>query len=371
MKKKHNKHALLNRPNMGEWGRSEYALLGTTCDSIHSIVSELYLLISPVLKVAYIDASHSEDDYSNEQLISYTSHEKHIELRNQKSQDKYTNRLLFNDSDIQLINGNHFDASQQIVILDNRKKESLSKKTHKLTNIKYVITTEEQKEIWPFLKQYITPDTQLLSFTELETVANSLIKEFTNTIPLNGLVLAGGKSQRMGFDKSTIDYHGDTQVNHVSKLLKPYCQEVFVSLRSEQDDTFAIERINDSFSGFGPMGGILSAFQKDTNAAWLTIATDLPFVNDKAIKQLIELRDRTKIATCFIRSDQEFPDPLFTIWEPKAYQHLLSFLSIGYSCPRKVLINSDVKVIPIEDDTILTNVNDQDQLQAAKQLLDK
>ena len=369
--KKHNKHALLNRPNMGEWGRSEYAILGTTCDSIHSIVTELYQAISPSLKVAYIDASHTEDDYANEQLITYTSHEKHIEVRKQISQDKYNNRLVFNDSDIQLINGNHFDAAQQIVILDNKKKESLSKKTHKLTNVKYVISTEEQQEIWQFLKPFVTPDTQLFSFSELSTVANSLVSEFKNKIPLNGLVLAGGKSQRMGFDKSTIDYHGDSQVNHVSSLLSTYCENVFVSLRSDQQDDFKIERINDSFSGFGPMGGILSAFQKDTNAAWLTIATDLPFVNDHAIKQLIDQRDRTKIATCFIRSDQEFPDPLFTIWEPKAYQHLLSYLSIGYSCPRKVLINSDVKVIPIEDDKVLTNVNNQEQLEAAKQLLNK
>ncbi len=366
--KKHNKHALLNRPNMGNWGRSEYAILGTSCDKITAFVRAINNYIEPHLRVGYMDASHSSDSYENDRMISNTLHDNHVEMRRYEPDNTYNNRILLNDSDIQLINGNHFLAEQQIVILGS-KEESLSKKTDRLSNLRYIISTSEQEEPWSFLHPFIKANTEIISTDNLDMLAKKLIAKFNNKIALNAIILAGGKSQRMGFDKSTINYHGDTQVNHLSTLLKDVCDNVYVSLRPDQDNEFDIPRIDDRFSGMGPLGGILSAFQSNTNSAWLTIATDLPFVDEDSINRLLKERDRSKIATCYIRSDSEFPDPLFTIWEPKAYQHLLSFLSMGYACPRKVLINSDVKVLQIKNDIILTNVNTEGDLKIAKRQL--
>lgn len=186
---------------------------------------------------------------------------------------------------------------------------------------------------------------------------------------MNGLVLAGGKSTRMGSDKAQINYHGQRQVDYLHALLQQKCIDVFVSVRAEQSNEYSIPVIEDSYSNFGPLGGILSAFRHDPNRAWITIATDLPFVSETAIDELINQRDKSKVATCFIKSGSEFPDPLFTIWEPKAYKSLLNFLLLGYSCPRKVLINSDVNVVPISDDQILMNVNNPQQLEQAKQII--
>jgi len=353
---------------MGQWGRSEYAILGTSCDKITAFVSNINKHISPYLRLAYMDASHSSETYTNERLIYNTSHDNHLEIHRHEPDNKYNYRRLLNDSDIQLINGNHFLAEQQIVILGD-KKESLSKKTNRLTNLKFIITTDDHAQPWEFLQPHIKLETQIISIHDIDILAQKFVTNFENKIALNAIILAGGKSQRMGFDKSTIDYHGDSQVNYLSTLLNTICNDVFVSMRSDQEEQFAVPRINDSFVGMGPMGGILSAFKQNTNAAWLSVATDLPFINKESIQELLSKRDRSKIATCYIRSDQEFPDPLFTIWEPKAYFHLLSYLAFGYSCPRKVLINSDVKVIPIKDDRILMNVNDQNQLQEAKDIL--
>ena len=38
-----------------------------------------------------------------------------------------------------------------------------------------------------------------------------------------GLILAGGQSKRMGKAKAWIDYHGISQVEWLTKLLKPFC----------------------------------------------------------------------------------------------------------------------------------------------------
>jgi molybdenum cofactor guanylyltransferase len=48
---------------------------------------------------------------------------------------------------------------------------------------------------------------------------------------------------------------------------------------------------------------------------------------------------------------------LITIWEPRAYPVLLSFLAQGISCPRKVLINSDIELLDVPNIDALMNVN--------------
>ena len=61
---------------------------------------------------------------------------------------------------------------------------------------------------------------------------------------LNGLVLAGGKSTRMGKDKGQISYHGIPQSTYLYNLLKDICDNTFLSIREDQqnqyDDTFNV-----------------------------------------------------------------------------------------------------------------------------------
>ncbi|MGA0212736.1 MAG: molybdenum cofactor guanylyltransferase, partial [Flavobacteriaceae bacterium] len=84
---------------------------------------------------------------------------------------------------------------------------------------------------------------------------------------------------------------------------------------------------------------------------------------------LVEGRNPNKLATCFYNSQTQFPEPLITLWEPKAYPVLLDFLSRGYSCPRKVLINSSIEMLTLEDEKVLFNANTpEDKFKATKVL---
>jgi molybdopterin-guanine dinucleotide biosynthesis protein A len=130
----------------------------------------------------------------------------------------------------------------------------------------------------------------------------------------------------------------------------------------------AVERsleIPDVFLNLGPFGGICSAFQKDPNAAWFVLATDVPFVNEEIIQLVLKHRKPSKVATAIKGKGKDFPEPLITIYEPKAYAILLQYLAQGYSCPRKMLINSDVEIIEIEDDFI-RNINTLEEFEIAK-----
>jgi len=191
-------------------------------------------------------------------------------------------------------------------------------------------------------------------------------------IIINGLVLAGGKSSRMGRDKASIQWYGKEQQYYVADLLQSLCNEVFISHRKGQE---AVTNNNykilvDTYSGIGQYGAILSAFQFYPNAAWLVVACDLPLLDKKTLEYLLANRNPDTIATTFQSPYDGLPEPLITIWEPKSYEILLSYLSNGYTCPRKVLIKTNAAhILQPPDKDALMNVNTPEDFTKAEQLI--
>jgi molybdopterin-guanine dinucleotide biosynthesis protein A len=194
-----------------------------------------------------------------------------------------------------------------------------------------------------------------------------------NSPPLNGLVLAGGKSLRMGKDKALIDWHGKAQRYYAADLLKAFCKEVFISCRPEQEKDIdaAYSALPDTFLKMGPYGGILSALRAQRDKAWLIVACDLPLLNQETLAFLVEHRDIHKIATSYQSSYDGLPEPLIAIWEPNSYAVLLDFLGRGINCPRKVLINSDIRLLQPPDPEALMNVNTVEDAEKAKEILNE
>ncbi|MEL7123399.1 MAG: NTP transferase domain-containing protein [Bacteroidota bacterium] len=200
----------------------------------------------------------------------------------------------------------------------------------------------------------------LFSMNEVEDSVDFIAEKQKSKIPkIKGLVLAGGKSRRMGQDKGLINYHGTPQRDYAANILSPFCKEVYISCRPDQLEQIKspYPLLADSFLDLGPLGAILSAFRFDPESAWLVVACDLPLLEPQSIEQLIAERNYSKTATAFLNPELGFPEPLITLWEPKSYPITLQFLAQGYSSLRKVLINSDVEVIEAQNQEWLKNVN--------------
>lgn len=196
------------------------------------------------------------------------------------------------------------------------------------------------------------------------------LKEHKAT-PIKGLVLAGGKSRRMGTSKDLMEWYGKEQRYFAADLLENFCEEVFISCRQEQLEHFNTEyqALTDTFLEMGPFGGILTALRSDRNCAWLVIACDLPLLNKETLQFLIQNRDEAKLATTYESPYDGLPEPLITIWEPKSYPVLLHYLGLGNTCPRKVLINTDPLILkPLNPDALM-NVNTPDEAAKAQQIL--
>lgn len=348
----HKKHADIRKPLGGKIHRNEIALIGAPCGIIQEISKKLAAHFSD-LRVGYVDAAHNNEEPAGEYTMGYTDRIDFHQVKFISDHMEYEFRSLFNACDLVLVNGNHFKAEKQLVLINEKKKESLERKQDRLTNVLGFILDDGQGEIHDYLKSAYS-DKPVVNIDDLTGIA-ALIQKEIKTPVVNGLVLAGGKSMRMGQDKGTIDYHGMPQREYAAKLLDTFCEQTFISTSKDIESEFDL--IPDSFSGLGPYGGILSAFRHDPNAAWLVVATDIPLLDESAIAQLINNRNPSKVATCFHNPETKFPEPLITLWEPRAYTRLLDFLALGYSCPRKALINSEIEELQISNLDALLNAN--------------
>lgn len=388
MAKKHQKHTALARPLYGEFHQQEWAILGTPCGQIQKLAAQLIKALKDEAQLAYVDADHAAADNAEKMPVAdanqvYTDKINFHRFDFAEPQNAFQRRPIFSQSDGVLVNGNHFKAKRQIVVLDPKKEESLSRKLDRLTDVALILTlpvqtsqagAEKQLNLYPFLREHLgDQQPKILSIDDIKGIADWLRAELkTAKPPLYGLVLAGGKSTRMGEDKGLIDYHGQPQRAYLSNLLQQECEQVFYSLHPDQSVADFGDNpniIRDSFTGLGPYGAILSAFRKNPNAAWLVIACDIPLIDQQVIEELVNARNTSKLATTFYNPITKWPAPLVTIWEPRAYATLLQFLAQGYSCPRKVLINSPIEMIDPKRPGVLMNANSpQERAEVLKQI---
>jgi molybdenum cofactor guanylyltransferase len=207
------------------------------------------------------------------------------------------------------------------------------------------------------------PDSTLPAFhrDDIDGIAAFVRSLWSRRIPkMRGLVLSGGESRRMGVDKAGLAYHGKSQAAWLCELMAGMDLDPLVSRAPGQELPEGIDPsriLHDRFLGYGPLGGILTALETDASAAWLVVGCDLPFVDGTVIENLLASRDPFRNATVFLDTDGRFPEPMLSLWEPKARLRAFQFLAMGYRCPRKVLINSRTNLLPSPGGQILFNAN--------------
>ncbi len=179
--------------------------------------------------------------------------------------------------------------------------------------------------------------------------------------PLNGLVLIGGRSLRMGQDKAQLVYHDKPQRDHLTELLRPYCQTVYWSVNAEQFDalrTSGMPLLLDVENPRpGPLNGILAALNHDPAAAWLVVACDMPLLTDLSLRALVAGRNPASLATAFYDTDDRYPEPLLCIWEPASGPVVRDAFNNGMVSPRKLLMLHSAALLLAPDPRELTNVN--------------
>jgi len=251
----------------------------------------------------------------------------------------------FKDCDLVFVEGHKYSDHAKFLFLDSEGQALKEYQEGKLTNVQAFIL-ENMDQSRPEDKPSFHRD----DIEGLMKFIRSHIDASVKSVELYGLILAGGESSRMGRDKSLLNYHGLPQTEHLYKMAKDMNLPSFISCKSQQVDRLGLSHlpvISDRFSGFGPLGGILSAMATYPNKAWLVMACDLPLLTTETLNELILARDPLKQATAYFNQERKQFEPLFAIYEPGIYSRMLHFLGEGVSCPQKVLFNSSVNTLPL------------------------
>jgi len=183
-----------------------------------------------------------------------------------------------------------------------------------------------------------------------------------STDKLIGLILAGGRSTRMGTDKRYLKIHDVPQMEFLFREITAAELPVFTACKQEDAVPAHFNPIFDAMDVPGPLAGIMAALHHHPDKAVLAVAVDMPGVNTATIIQLIRERKKEALATCFFNTDRGQPEPLFTIWEPACLPVLFRQTMNGNFSPLDFLKANPVKMITSTDPRVFDNLNKPEDL---------
>jgi len=191
-----------------------------------------------------------------------------------------------------------------------------------------------------------------------------------------GVVLAGGKSERFGQDKSQVKLNGKILIDYIlSEIIDEFKEILIVTNQSISFmSSKKITVIEDFKKGLGPLGGVLSAMKwiKDNNKEYSWISTfpaDTPFFTKKELK--IFYNDiKIENNKLFFIKDKDTRHNIFGLWSLDLMDQLETDL---YNGERKVEIWANsigVSTVNIEYKNInpFFNINTIDDLEKAKKI---
>ena len=368
----HRKHPEVPRRQLGHYSTTEFALLGTLCKRIDALAFAWQAALAGEARTLVVRGKLAGDAAADLRQ----SGDKRME-GDRHRWDEYDDRIIGGDYDLALVNGNHYPAARQIVFVDPAKAGTLQRRRHQLTDVvAVVLDAGEAPPAW--LREHLAATGQrplVCAAGEEDARVLPLVRAALrqNRPRLRALVLAGGRSRRMGRDKAQLAYRDGTPelARMVELCAGQLGLDAFVAVRDSSDEPLSgTPTIVDRFAGMGPMGAIASAFLAQPDAAWLVLACDLPLLEANDIRRLVDARDVRRHATAARATSKPWPEPLVAIYEPRAYRRLLDLLSLGYTCPRKLLINGDTLEVEFADERPLYNANTPAEREEALALLD-
>ena len=192
-----------------------------------------------------------------------------------------------------------------------------------------------------------------------------------------GTVLAGGKSQRFGEDKSQVNLANKLLIDYVlSEIIDQFNEVLIVSNNSINfKNSEKITKIEDYEKGLGPLGGVLSAMKWITankkGYEWIaTFPVDTPFFKRQIFQDFIKNINFNESDLFFIKSNNTRHN-IFGLWSINLLDRLEKDLKIG---ERKVELwanNVGVKIINMEfqNNDPFFNINTKEDLKKAIEIM--
>ena len=192
-------------------------------------------------------------------------------------------------------------------------------------------------------------------------------EQITQRLPLTAAVLAGGRSLRMGVDKTLLDVDGRALVSRVVDAVSEVCARTFVVTNrplalGEAGLPADVTILRDEVAYQGPLGGLVTALAATTDEWMLAVGADMPHITPDVIRALWEVREG---ADAVVPMTDKGPEPLLAIYRVEACLPVArEILATGRRRPvaifgrvRTVEVPSDALRLVDPDLRSLVNVN--------------
>ncbi|WP_280770009.1 molybdenum cofactor guanylyltransferase [Salipaludibacillus daqingensis] len=167
---------------------------------------------------------------------------------------------------------------------------------------------------------------------------------------LTGILLAGGKSSRMGTNKAFLVIEGERNIVRLKRKIERITKVLLLVTNDPQNFSFLeLPMIEDIKKGQGPLAGMeagLTTSQTDWN---LIVACDLPFFDEKVVHVLIEKAKAAPEAQAIVPVIDGREHPLYALYHKSALRLVEENLSLGKRRIRDVLSQLRVEAITTDD----------------------
>ncbi|MGG5341278.1 molybdenum cofactor guanylyltransferase [Enterococcus sp. AZ192] len=183
-----------------------------------------------------------------------------------------------------------------------------------------------------------------------------MIKEAT------AVILCGGKSTRMGFDKSLLKVNGEfVLLRTVKQLQKTFPKVLLVAnQRTKFPAVFSqVAIIEDHYHEKGPLGGLATGLEEIETEYLFLVACDIPNLTVDLIRIMTEHLSTYQIVLCQQNGRLE---PLFAFYHRSCLSVFQQQLTSKNWRIAKEFDRFSVKIITLETSTTINNVNTPKEL---------
>lgn len=181
-------------------------------------------------------------------------------------------------------------------------------------------------------------------------------QRWQSELSATAVILAGGKSSRMGTDKSMLSINGKTMLEHICEQLRGTFGQIFISAGDAEKYGFAgFEVIVDKMPGQGPLMGIASALEASANEINFVVACDIPYIEMGCVRKMLTEAKGADIVVP-TTGDKKY-EPLFAIYRKSALDAIKRTLREGKRKISDCFNKCEVKYIDLLKADWLININ--------------
>lgn len=184
---------------------------------------------------------------------------------------------------------------------------------------------------------------------------------------INGYILAGGKSSRMGTDKGLLDFNGKPITQTIIEQLQPAVNKIIIVSTNAEYEKFGLEVVPDLIKDKGPAGGIHAVLSHTDAEQTFVMSCDMPNITTLAIQYMIAQSTNSEIT---LPVHHEKTEPLFGMYSKKClplWQQLIEqgMIKLQEMVTHFKLLKIDVDNNELFNDFLFLNINDKNDLQNA------